>query len=114
MEIASAIVQLFPTELEGTYYVPSVRNVQAQGKLYGVYTKFKLKLREVGLIQARKKILPAGKQTNPCQYAKVLSQTISILFLTSTSVGLIIFLYNKLFFVFSRLSTDGIRPVIGK
>lgn len=56
LEIAGAIVQLFPTELECNYFVPSVRNTQAQGKLFTVYSKYRLNLREVGLINARKKI----------------------------------------------------------
>lgn len=55
LEVASAIVDLFPTELMGTYFVPSVRNTQAHGKLHTVYNKYKLQLREVGLITVRAK-----------------------------------------------------------
>lgn len=62
MEIAGAIVKLFPTEDEGTYFVPSVRNTQAQGKLYSVYAKYKLHLREVGLIATRPKLQPASNK----------------------------------------------------
>lgn len=54
-EIASAITQLFTTESFGTYFLPSVRNTQTQAKSYSAYIKFKFNLREVGLIDTRKK-----------------------------------------------------------
>lgn len=58
MEIALAIVALFPTEVSETYYRPSYRTTPAQGKLYTAYSKYKFQLRESNLISKRTKSIP--------------------------------------------------------
>lgn len=62
MRIAELIVQLFPSELKGTYYTPAIRNFPAQGKLYSAYQNYKTDLRAVGLIEKKTKAL--NKKSN--------------------------------------------------
>lgn len=56
ISLAKLIVQLFPLESLGTYYIPAVSGEQAQGKLYSAYQNFKKDLRDAGLVQKRAKL----------------------------------------------------------
>lgn len=55
LNIAKLIVQLFPKELLGTYYIPAIKNQPAQGKLFCSYQNYKTDLREAALISKRSK-----------------------------------------------------------
>lgn len=58
--LAKVIVELFPNELSGTYYIPAVNNQPAQGKLFSAYQNYKTDLREAALISKRSKA-PASR-----------------------------------------------------
>lgn len=53
--LSAAIVELFPGEIRGSYYTAAHCELQAQGKLYSAYTKYKANLRAIGLIRKRPK-----------------------------------------------------------
>ncbi|KAJ6639408.1 hypothetical protein Bhyg_12152 [Pseudolycoriella hygida] len=55
IHLAKLIVQLFPQEWMGTYYIPAVKGEQAQGKLYSAYQIYKADLREAALFLKRPK-----------------------------------------------------------
>lgn len=54
--MANIIVQIFVDEAAGTYYLPSVRNSPAQGKLFSAYQNMKTDLRQVNLYKKRSKV----------------------------------------------------------
>lgn len=55
INLSKLIVQLFPRELLGTYYIPAVKSQPAEGKLCNAYQNYKADLRESELVPKRAK-----------------------------------------------------------
>lgn len=62
IKLAKLIVQLFPKELEGTYYLPFAKGSPTQGKLYSAFTNYRAQLKAVGLIEKKDKYIDEGLQ----------------------------------------------------
>lgn len=53
MQLAESIVEIFPTEVKETYYVPFTKGHLARGKLYDAYNNTRARLSASGVIRRR-------------------------------------------------------------
>lgn len=53
--LAKSIVEIFPNELGGTYFIPYTKNNIARGKLWDAYNNIRTKFSSLGLITRRTK-----------------------------------------------------------
>lgn len=60
--LSEIIVEIFPTELIGTYYVPAHDKLVAKGKLYSQYTNYKKKLIKQGLRENNRPAVLSNKR----------------------------------------------------
>ncbi|KAI8114693.1 hypothetical protein CVS40_12959 [Lucilia cuprina] len=58
LELSQSIVEIFPSEVKGTYYVPFAKGHLAKGKLYDAYNNARAKLSAAGVIKRRVKSKP--------------------------------------------------------
>ncbi|XP_075159113.1 uncharacterized protein LOC142232258 isoform X2 [Haematobia irritans] len=58
IQLATNIVEIFPTELVETYYVPRTANNAAMGKLFDAYNNCRTQLRQAGLIPKKSERSP--------------------------------------------------------
>ncbi|XP_075159108.1 uncharacterized protein LOC142232255 [Haematobia irritans] len=57
LQLAQTIVEIFPSELRETYYVPCVNGRAALGKLFDAYHNARTQLRAAGLIPPRRSLI---------------------------------------------------------
>lgn len=64
MRLSNLIVDAFPMEENSTYYIPALKNDQAQGKLHTQYNNYKASLRTAGLCRKRQYV--PKRNGKPC------------------------------------------------
>ncbi|KAG5674176.1 hypothetical protein PVAND_004159 [Polypedilum vanderplanki] len=74
--LAKTIVDLYPTEVTATYYIPGLKKKSPGGKLYSQYNNYRTKLDAVGLCFRKKNQNVSGDPRNSIENAEVTEDVI--------------------------------------